>query len=68
MQERYARTLRYIVARAGERSTWRAVIALATTLGVVVEPTKIAAIVTIGVGVASVLEMLLPEKAGTGNG
>ena len=68
MQERYARTLRYIVARARERSTWRGIIGLVTSLGVVIEPTKAVAIVTLAVGVASIVEMMLPEQAGTGTG
>jgi len=64
------RTIRYVLARAGERSTWRGVIGLVTALGVVVEPTKVAAIVTIAVGVASIMEMMLPDPpaGGTGDG
>ncbi len=54
--------LAYLLARLAERSTWQGLIALAGALGVSIEPSKAAAIITAGVALAGLAHALWPES------
>ncbi len=54
----------YILARLGELSTWRALVAIATAFGVNLDPAQQEAIITIGLAVYGALGAFFPDKLG----
>jgi hypothetical protein len=63
MNERLQTFIAYVVARLSEASTWRGIILVVTALcGWNVPEEKIAAVVLVGVTLAGLAGMLLPDK------
>ena len=57
--------LKYIVARLGEASTWRGIIALLTAAGVTISPEMIDRIVAAGLAVMGIIGVFFKDtKAG----
>jgi len=54
--------LDYLLARAGENSTWRGGILILTSLGVVIDPSLQNQIVALGLGLVGVINFLRKEK------
>ena len=54
----------FLLDRLDERSTWRAIIALLTVLGVGLSHEQTEAIIAAGVAIGALVEALLPEPAG----
>lgn len=54
----------FILDRLDERSTWRALIALITVLGVSLTPEQTEAVIAAGVAIGALVEALLPDPAG----
>ena len=52
----------YVVNRAKEASTWRGVIMLLTALGLNISPEMADAIIGVGIAVAGLVGMLLPDS------
>ena len=52
----------YVVNRAKEASTWRGVIMLLTAVGLKITPEMTDAIISVGIAVAGLLGMLLPDS------
>ena len=52
----------YVVDRAKEASTWRGVIMLLTAVGLNISPEMADAIISVGIAVAGLLGMLLPDS------
>ena len=52
----------YVVNRAKEASTWRGVIMLRTAVGLNISPEMADAIIGVGIAVAGLLGMLLPDS------
>ena len=52
----------YVVNRAKEASTWRGVIMLLTAVGLKITPEMADAIISVGIAVAGLLGMLLPDS------
>ena len=52
----------YIVNRAKEASTWRGVIMLLTAVGLKITPEMADAIISVGIAVAGLVGMLLPDS------
>lgn len=55
---------RFIVDRLDERSTWRGLVFMLTSLGLSLSPELQAAILTVGVAVGGLVEMILPDQGG----
>lgn len=53
----------YLIARLGEASTWRGLIAFATAAGLVVSPELSAAIIAAGLAVMGVVGVFTRDKA-----
>lgn len=59
---RFKRRLRaYAITQLGEPSTWRGVTLLLTSLGVALSPEQTAAIVALGLAVAGVIAVFIPD-------
>lgn len=54
--------IQYMLERLKEPSTWRGFFVLLTALGVQIAPEKIDAIVTVGLGVAGIIGVFVPDK------
>lgn len=54
--------LEYLISRFSEPSTWRGIIALATSLGVAISPDQIAAIIAIGMALMGVIGAFTKDK------
>ena len=54
--------LEFIVTRLSEASTWRGIVALATSLGVVMSPDQVAAIVAAGMAIMGVIGAFTMDK------
>lgn len=52
----------YVVNRAKEASTWRGVIMLLTAVGLKITPEMADAIISVGIAVAGLIGMLLPDS------
>ena len=52
----------YVVNRAKEASTWRGVIMLLTALGLNISPEMADAIIGVGIAVAGLVGVLLPDS------
>ena len=52
----------YVVNRAKEASTWRGAIMLLTALGLNISPEMADAIIGVGIAVAGLVGMLLPDS------
>ena len=52
----------YVVNRAKEASTWRGAIMLLTAVGLNISPEMADAIIGVGIAVAGLLGMLLPDS------
>lgn len=52
----------YVVNRAKEASTWRGVIMLLTAVGLKITPEMADAIISVGIAVAGLVGMLLPDS------
>lgn len=52
----------YVVNRAKEASTWRGVIMLLTAVGLNISPEMADAIISVGIAVAGLVGMLLPDS------
>ena len=52
----------YVVNRAKEASTWRGVIMLLTAVGLKISPEMADAIISVGIAVAGLVGMLLPDS------
>ena len=52
----------YLVARGQERSTWLGIIAMASAVGIALNPDQISAIVTLGMGISGVIAALTADK------
>ena len=52
----------YVVNRAKEASTWRGVIMLLTAVGLNITPEMADAIIGVGIAVAGLVGMLLPDS------
>ncbi|MFW9603393.1 MAG: hypothetical protein ACMV0F_00385 [Trichlorobacter sp.] len=52
----------YVVNRAKEASTWRGVIMLLTAVGLKITPETADAIIGVGIAVAGLVGMLLPDS------
>lgn len=52
----------YVVNRAKEASTWRGVIMLLTAVGMKITPEMADAIISVGIAVAGLVGMLLPDS------
>ena len=52
----------YVVNRAKEASTWRGVIMLLTAIGLKITPEMADAIISVGIAVAGLVGMLLPDS------
>ena len=52
----------YVVNRAKEASTWRGVIMLLTAVGLNISPEMADAIIGVGIAVAGLVGMLLPDS------
>lgn len=52
----------YVVNRAKEASTWRGVIMLLTAVGLKITPEMADAIISVGIAVAGLMGMLLPDS------
>ncbi|AUH51226.1 hypothetical protein CXB49_10595 [Chromobacterium sp. ATCC 53434] len=59
---------RYLLARAGEPSTWRGVVLVATACGLALSPEQQEAIVTAGLALAGLVGAVLPDGKGDGDG
>lgn len=55
---------RFFLDRLDERSTWRALVALLTLLGLGLSPEQKDAIIAAGVAIGAALEVLLPDPGG----
>ncbi|MEA3641297.1 MAG: hypothetical protein VBE63_15335 [Lamprobacter sp.] len=55
---------RFLIDRLDERSTWRALVALLTLLGIGLSPEQSDAIIAAGIAIGAALEALLPDPAG----
>jgi len=53
----------YLIARAREASTWRGLILIITSLGIVISPDQAAAITSAGMGLAGLAGVALPDLA-----
>lgn len=56
--------IEFLIDRLDERSTWRALVALMTLLGISISPEQSNAIIGSGVAIGAMLEALLPDPAG----
>lgn len=54
----------YILARLGELSTWRALVAVVTAFGIHLDPAQQEAIITAGVTIYGLLGAFFPDKLG----
>lgn len=52
---------RYLLNRAGERSTWQGLAAAATATGIAVSPEQVEAITATGLAVVGLLHVLIPD-------
>ena len=52
----------YVVNRAKEASTWRGIIMLLTAVGMKITPEMADAIISVGIAVAGLVGMLLPDS------
>lgn len=52
----------YVVNRAKEASTWRGVVMLLTAVGLKITPEMADAIISVGIAVAGLIGMLLPDS------
>ena len=52
----------YVVNRAKEASTWRGVVMLLTAVGLKITPEMADAIISVGIAVAGLVGMLLPDS------
>ena len=52
----------YVVNRAKEASTWRGIIMLLTAVGLKITPEMADAIISVGIAVAGLVGMLLPDS------
>ena len=52
----------YVINRAKEASTWRGVIMLLTAVGLKITPEMADAIISVGIAVAGLVGMLLPDS------
>ena len=52
----------YVVNRAKEASTWRGIVMLLTAVGLKITPEMADAIISVGIAVAGLLGMLLPDS------
>lgn len=52
----------YVVNRAKEASTWRGAIMLLTAVGLKITPEMADAIISVGIAVAGLVGMLLPDS------
>lgn len=57
----FRQTIRYLAARAKERSTWNGIAATLSGCGIAVKPELWLEIVTVGTALAGLANMLLPE-------
>ena len=53
----------YIIARLKEASTWRGMVAIATSLGVVLSPDMIEAIVAAGLALIGIIGAFWPDSS-----
>lgn len=56
--------MRFILERLTERSTWRGIVITLTAFGISLEPQLTEAIITAGLGLAGLVDILLPEQTG----
>jgi len=61
-KERLSLVWMFIVNRLDERSTWRAIIAVVTVFGVSLDPNQMEKIISAGVMIGGLLEMMFPEN------
>ena len=54
----------YVLDRLDERSTWRALVALLTLVGIGLSPEQKDGIIAAGVAVGAAIEAILPDPAG----
>ena len=52
----------YVVNRAKEASTWRGIVMLLTAVGLKITPEMADAIISVGIAVAGLVGMLLPDS------
>ena len=52
----------YVINRAKEASTWRGIIMLLTAVGLKITPEMADAIISVGIAVAGLVGMLLPDS------
>lgn len=52
----------YVVNRAREASTWRGIVMLLTAVGLKITPEMADAIISVGIAVAGLVGMLLPDS------
>ena len=52
----------YVINRAKEASTWRGIVMLLTAVGLKITPEMADAIISVGIAVAGLLGMLLPDS------
>ena len=57
----------YILQRAKEPSTWRGLILLATSFGVVIDPALADAIIAAGIGFAGIIGVVTADKKDSGD-
>lgn len=51
----------WCLARAGEPSTWKGIVALATALGVTISPEMAQAIIALGLAIGGIINVLTPD-------
>lgn len=54
--------MEFLYERLREPSTWRGLIAMLTSLGVVLDPDQIELIIPVGVGIIGVIGTFVPDK------
>lgn len=52
----------YLLARAGERSTWLGVVSLLTAVGITLQPAQVEAIIALAMAVAGAVSVFTEDK------